>query len=132
MLFALIAGMGTAITPCVLPVLPALLSASALGGRRRPVGIVLGLGATFTIAIVLLAAGAVLCVQGGETPRDAVLRARDKLARSGVRVLGVVINNLDEEAGGYSKRYADDETYYGEAETAEEQAGGVATATRLI
>src|ERR1017187_2739204 len=55
MLFALIAGAGTAITPCVLPVLPALLSASAVGGRRRPLGIVLGLAATFTIAIVALA-----------------------------------------------------------------------------
>ena len=55
MLFALIAGAGTAITPCVLPVVPALLSASAVGGRRRPLGIVLGLAATFTIAIVALA-----------------------------------------------------------------------------
>src|SRR5580704_6179440 len=55
MLFAVIAGAGTAITPCVLPVLPALLSASALGGRRRPLGIVLGLGVTFTIAIVAVA-----------------------------------------------------------------------------
>jgi cytochrome c biogenesis protein CcdA/thiol-disulfide isomerase/thioredoxin len=55
MLFAVIAGAGTAITPCVLPVLPALLSASALGGRRRPLGIVLGLAVTFTIAIVALA-----------------------------------------------------------------------------
>src|SRR2546421_4970678 len=55
MLFALIAGAGTAITPCVLPVLPALLSASALGGRRRPLGIVLGLAVTFTVAIVALA-----------------------------------------------------------------------------
>jgi cytochrome c biogenesis protein CcdA/thiol-disulfide isomerase/thioredoxin len=55
MLFALIAGAGTAITPCVLPVVPALLSASAVGGRRRPVGIVLGLALTFTLAIVLLA-----------------------------------------------------------------------------
>ena len=55
MVFALIAGAGTAITPCVLPVLPALLSASALGGRRRPLGIVLGLATTFTIAIVALA-----------------------------------------------------------------------------
>jgi cytochrome c biogenesis protein CcdA/thiol-disulfide isomerase/thioredoxin len=55
MLFALIAGAGTAITPCVLPVLPALLSASAVGGRRRPFGIVLGLAVTFTIAIVALA-----------------------------------------------------------------------------
>src|SRR5437868_13947803 len=55
MLFALIAGAGTAITPCVLPVLPALLSASAVGGHRRPLGIVIGLAATFTIAIVALA-----------------------------------------------------------------------------
>ena len=55
LLFALIAGAGTAITPCVLPVVPALLASSATGGRRRPLGIVLGLAATFTIAIVLLA-----------------------------------------------------------------------------
>src|SRR5512135_79012 len=55
LLFALIAGAGTAITPCVLPVLPALLSASAVGGRRRPLGIVVGLASTFTIAIVALA-----------------------------------------------------------------------------
>jgi cytochrome c biogenesis protein CcdA/thiol-disulfide isomerase/thioredoxin len=54
-LFAVVAGAGTAITPCVLPVLPALLSAGALGGRRRPLGIVIGLAATFTIAIVALA-----------------------------------------------------------------------------
>jgi cytochrome c biogenesis protein CcdA/thiol-disulfide isomerase/thioredoxin len=55
MLFAVIAGAGTAITPCVLPVLPALLAAGGLGGRRRPLGIVLGLAVTFTIAIVVVA-----------------------------------------------------------------------------
>src|SRR5215472_19114240 len=55
MLIALIAGAGTAITPCVLPVVPALLASSAVGGRRRPLGIVIGLAATFTIAIVALA-----------------------------------------------------------------------------
>ncbi len=54
-LFAVVAGAGTAITPCVLPVLPALLSASGVGGRRRPLGIVLGLAITFTITIVALA-----------------------------------------------------------------------------
>jgi cytochrome c biogenesis protein CcdA/thiol-disulfide isomerase/thioredoxin len=53
--FALIAGAGTALSPCVLPVLPALLSAGATGGRRRPVGIVLGLALTFTVTIVGLA-----------------------------------------------------------------------------
>ncbi len=50
--FALLAGAGTALSPCVLPVLPALLSAGGVGGRRRPLGIVLGLSVTFTIAIV--------------------------------------------------------------------------------
>src|SRR2546421_10203279 len=50
--FALLAGAGTALSPCVLPVLPALLSAGGVGGRRRPLGIVLGLSCTFTISIV--------------------------------------------------------------------------------
>jgi cytochrome c biogenesis protein CcdA/thiol-disulfide isomerase/thioredoxin len=52
LLFALLAGAATAITPCVLPVLPALLSASGTGGRRRPLGIVAGLTVTFTITII--------------------------------------------------------------------------------
>jgi cytochrome c biogenesis protein CcdA/thiol-disulfide isomerase/thioredoxin len=51
LLFALLAGAATAVTPCVLPVLPALLSVSATGGRRRPLGIVTGLAVTFTITI---------------------------------------------------------------------------------
>jgi cytochrome c biogenesis protein CcdA/thiol-disulfide isomerase/thioredoxin len=55
LLFALLAGAGTAVSPCVLPILPALLSAGASGGRRRPLGIVLGLATTFTITIVGLA-----------------------------------------------------------------------------
>ncbi|GAC1436947.1 MAG: cytochrome c biogenesis protein DipZ [Solirubrobacteraceae bacterium] len=54
-LFALLAGAGTALSPCVLPVLPALLSATGSGGRRRPLGVVLGLALTFTITIVGLA-----------------------------------------------------------------------------
>jgi cytochrome c biogenesis protein CcdA/thiol-disulfide isomerase/thioredoxin len=53
--FALLAGAGTALSPCVLPVLPAVLSAGGAGGRRRPLGVVLGLAATFTITIVGIA-----------------------------------------------------------------------------
>jgi cytochrome c biogenesis protein CcdA/thiol-disulfide isomerase/thioredoxin len=52
LLFALLAGAATAITPCVLPVLPALLSASGSGGRRRPFGVVTGLTLTHVITIV--------------------------------------------------------------------------------
>src|SRR5262245_20259102 len=54
-LFAFLAGAGTALTPCVLPVLPGLLSAAGTGGRRRPLGVILGLAATHTLAIVALA-----------------------------------------------------------------------------
>src|SRR3954471_17374507 len=53
--FALLAGAGTALSPCVLPVLPAVLAAGGAGGRRRPLGVVLGLSATFTVTIVGLA-----------------------------------------------------------------------------
>src|SRR4051812_12618909 len=53
-LFALIAGAATAVSPCVLPVLPIVLSAGASGGRRRPLGIVTGLTLSFTFATVAL------------------------------------------------------------------------------
>ena len=52
--FALVAGAGTALSPCVLPVLPAVLSAGMTGGRRRPLGVVAGLALSFTFATVAL------------------------------------------------------------------------------
>src|SRR4051812_7935739 len=53
-LFAFVAGIGTALLPCVLPVLPIALSAGATGGSRRPLGIVTGLALSFTFATVAL------------------------------------------------------------------------------
>jgi cytochrome c biogenesis protein CcdA/thiol-disulfide isomerase/thioredoxin len=53
-LFALVAGAGTALSPCVLPVLPAVLSAGVTGGRHRPLGVVCGLAISFTFATVAL------------------------------------------------------------------------------
>src|ERR671932_345927 len=52
--FAFLAGIGTALSPCVLPVLPIALSAGATGGSRRPLGIVTGLAVSFTFATVAL------------------------------------------------------------------------------
>lgn len=43
-----IAGMATLITPCVLPILPAVLSGS-VGSRLRPIAIVSGMSFTFTL-----------------------------------------------------------------------------------
>src|SRR4051794_10557039 len=54
MLFALVAGAGTALSPCVLPILPVALSAGVTGGRRRPLGVVTGLALSFAFATVAL------------------------------------------------------------------------------
>jgi cytochrome c biogenesis protein CcdA/thiol-disulfide isomerase/thioredoxin len=45
---AFVAGVVTAISPCVLPVLPIVLAGGATGGRRRPYAIVGGLVVSFT------------------------------------------------------------------------------------
>lgn len=52
--FGFIAGAATAVSPCVLPVLPVALSAGVTGGRRRPLGVVTGLALSFTFAAVAL------------------------------------------------------------------------------
>jgi len=52
--FAFVAGFATCLTPCVLPVLPAVLSGATTGGRARPLGIVTGLVLSFTFATVAL------------------------------------------------------------------------------
>ena len=54
-LFAVIAGFGTAFSPCVLPVLPLALGGAASGGRRRPLGIAIGLAGSFAFATLALA-----------------------------------------------------------------------------
>ena len=110
-LFAVLAGAGTALSPCVLPVLPALLSAGGVGGRRRPLGIVLGLSVTFTVTIiglasvvdgvglgsdplrdlaiaVLLVFGLVLIVPGAADRLEAPLSRIARLGVGGARVSG--------------------------------------------
>jgi cytochrome c biogenesis protein CcdA/thiol-disulfide isomerase/thioredoxin len=54
MAFAFLAGAATALSPCVLPVLPVALSAGVTGGRRRPLGVVSGLALSFAFATVAL------------------------------------------------------------------------------
>ncbi len=79
MVFALIAGAGTAITPACCRCFPAILAASAAGGRRRPLGIVLGLAVTFTIAIVALAQLVKGVGLAGRAARDVRDRRADRV-----------------------------------------------------
>ena len=48
--------------------------------------------------------GVLLCVRGGVTPREEAIRARDRILRTGASVLGVLINGLVPEPGGYYYR----------------------------
>jgi capsular exopolysaccharide synthesis family protein len=59
--------------------------------------------------------GVVICAQGGKTPREMIARTRDLLVRSNVRILGVLINRLEQHGGAYGYYYG--ERYgYGERE----------------
>jgi cytochrome c biogenesis protein CcdA/thiol-disulfide isomerase/thioredoxin len=49
---AFVAGLITAVSPCVLPVLPIVLAGGASGGRRRPYAIIAGLATTFLVSIL--------------------------------------------------------------------------------
>jgi cytochrome c biogenesis protein CcdA len=52
---AFLAGVITAVSPCVLPVLPIVLAGGADGGRRRPYAIAAGLLTTFVASILFAA-----------------------------------------------------------------------------
>lgn len=54
--FAFLAGFFTVLSPCILPILPVILSASTAEGKRRPLGIILGLILSFTFFTLTLTA----------------------------------------------------------------------------
>ena len=68
---------------------------------------------TDSIVLAANADGVVLCVHGGQTPRDIVQRAAERLRQSNIPVLGALLNNLDLQQYGYAfkKSYYD---YYEE------------------
>ncbi len=53
LLFAFIAGLVTILSPCILPVLPIVLS-GAVGDKHRPLGVVIGFVASFTFFTLFL------------------------------------------------------------------------------
>ena len=49
LIFAFISGLVTILAPCVWPILPIILSSSSSGGHRKPLGITLGIMASFAL-----------------------------------------------------------------------------------
>lgn len=54
--FALLAGIVTILSPCILPILPLILSGSLTGSKKRPIGIVIGFILSFTFFTLFLTA----------------------------------------------------------------------------
>jgi cytochrome c biogenesis protein CcdA/thiol-disulfide isomerase/thioredoxin len=54
LLFAFIGGIVTILSPCILPILPIILSSSVEGNRKRPHGVVMGFVVSFTFFTVAL------------------------------------------------------------------------------
>lgn len=52
--FAFLAGVITVLSPCVLPLLPIILSSGAQEGRARPIGLIIGFVGAFTAATLAL------------------------------------------------------------------------------
>jgi capsular exopolysaccharide synthesis family protein len=78
---------------------------------------------TDSIVLGANADGVVLCVHGGNTPRDLVQRAAERLRQSNIPVLGALLNNLDLQQYGYTykKSYYD---YYDEERGEKREAKG--------
>jgi cytochrome c biogenesis protein CcdA/thiol-disulfide isomerase/thioredoxin len=56
LVFAFISGIITILSPCILPVLPIVLSGGSLGGKARPYGVVSGFVVSFTFFTLALSA----------------------------------------------------------------------------
>jgi len=52
--FAFVSGIVTVLSPCILPMLPIVLSSSAAGGKRRPLGVITGLIISFSLFTLLI------------------------------------------------------------------------------
>lgn len=55
-LFAFLGGMVTILSPCILPILPIVLSGSVTGGKKRPMGVVTGFIVSFAFFTLFLSA----------------------------------------------------------------------------
>jgi capsular exopolysaccharide synthesis family protein len=62
------------------------------------------LAVTDSIVLAASADGVVLCVHGGQTPREHVQRSAERLRQSNIPVLGAVLNNLNLTQYGYTYR----------------------------
>src|SRR5262249_43242652 len=54
LVFAFVSGLLTILAPCILPLLPIMLSSSSTGGKSKPLGIMLGIITSFSCLTLTL------------------------------------------------------------------------------
>ncbi|HYI10624.1 MAG TPA: polysaccharide biosynthesis tyrosine autokinase [Thermoanaerobaculia bacterium] len=77
------------------------------------------LAVTDAVVLAANADGVVLCVHGGQTPRELVQRSAERLRQSNIPVLGAILNNLDLHQYGYTYKKSYYDYYESEETTAE-------------
>jgi len=93
-IIAFIAGIATALAPCVLPALPVVIAAASTGGSRRPIGIGVGLVLSFTVFTLGLSTALRSIGLGPDTLRN--------VAIAGLLIFGLVllVPSLDRRLSG--------------------------------
>ena len=77
------------------------------------------LAVTDAVVLAAYADGVILCVHGGQTPRELVQRSAERLRQANIPVLGAILNNLDLHQYGYTYR----KSYYDYYESNEDESG---------
>jgi cytochrome c biogenesis protein CcdA/thiol-disulfide isomerase/thioredoxin len=96
--FAFVSGIVTILSPCILPVLPVVLSGSTGSGRSRPVGVIIGFVSGFTFFTLALSS----LVRALGIPPDALrIAAVVFIVLFGLVLVVPVLRNLFERAASY-------------------------------
>jgi len=99
-LFAFLSGLVTIFAPCIWPLLPVVLSSSSTGGKRRPLGITLGIASSFTFFTLSLSY--ILKI----IPFDPEILRHVAVVILGFLGLTLIIPQLTQTIEGYGSRFA--------------------------
>jgi cytochrome c biogenesis protein CcdA/thiol-disulfide isomerase/thioredoxin len=100
LIFGFIAGAATAVSPCVVPVLPIALSAGTTGGHRKPLGVVAGLVVSFSFTLFAL----VYVIDALGLPND-LLRNVAIVVLAGFGIV-LLVPSLAARVEGFGSRFA--------------------------
>ncbi len=113
-LFAFVAGIVTILSPCILPVLPIVLSGSVGGGHKRPLGIVTGFVLSFTFFTLMLTA---IVKATGISSDSLRIVAVVVIALFGISLLlpqtQVLLEKITSKLSGFTPQTADKTGYWG-------------------